>query len=72
MRDVELGHHQGDCSFETILRRYQLDDPVLRKIAEITPKPAWTTNATTPPKHPAWTSRCVAFDEGDDQHTLSM
>jgi hypothetical protein len=24
-----------DCSFETILRRYQLDDPVLWKIAEI-------------------------------------
>jgi hypothetical protein len=35
MRGVELSHHQGDCSFETILRRYQLDDPVLWKIAEI-------------------------------------
>ena len=35
MRGVELGHHHGDCSFETILRRYQLDDPVLWRIAEI-------------------------------------
>jgi hypothetical protein len=35
MRGVELGHHQGDCSFETILRRYEIDDPVLWKIAEI-------------------------------------
>lgn len=35
MRRVELSHHEGDCTFETILRRYQLVDPVLWKIAEI-------------------------------------
>ncbi|MFI0420834.1 chromate resistance protein ChrB domain-containing protein [Spongiactinospora sp. 9N601] len=35
MRGVELSHHGPDCSFETILRRYALDDPVLWKIAEI-------------------------------------
>jgi len=35
MRGVDLGHHRGDCTFETILRRYQLTDPVLWKIAEI-------------------------------------
>ncbi|GAB2628447.1 hypothetical protein Aab01nite_22110 [Paractinoplanes abujensis] len=35
MRGAELGHHGRDCSFETILRRYDLDDPVLWKIAEI-------------------------------------
>jgi hypothetical protein len=35
MRGVELGHHGRDCSFETILRRYQLDDPVLWKLAEL-------------------------------------
>jgi hypothetical protein len=35
MRGVELSHHQGDCSFETILRRYELRDPVLWRIAEI-------------------------------------
>jgi hypothetical protein len=35
MRGAELGHHGGDCSFETILRRYHLTDPVLRKIAEL-------------------------------------
>lgn len=32
---VELSHHNGDCSFETILRRYDLADPVLWRIAEI-------------------------------------
>ncbi|SDM60614.1 chromate resistance protein ChrB domain-containing protein [Nonomuraea jiangxiensis] len=35
MRGAELSHHGGDCSFETILRRYDLDDPVLWKLAEI-------------------------------------
>jgi hypothetical protein len=34
MRGVELGHHGGDCSFETILRRRELTDPVLWRIAE--------------------------------------
>jgi len=35
MRGVELSHHDGDCSFETFLRRYELDDPVLWAIARI-------------------------------------
>jgi hypothetical protein len=35
IRGVALSHHHGDCSFETILRRYELTDPVLWKIAEI-------------------------------------
>ena len=35
MRGVELSHHGGDCTFETFLRRYDLDDPVLWDIARI-------------------------------------
>ena len=35
MRGVDLSHHRGDCSFETFLRRYELDDPVLWDIARI-------------------------------------
>jgi hypothetical protein len=35
MRGVELGHHGGDCTFETILRRRELADPVLWRIAEV-------------------------------------
>jgi hypothetical protein len=35
MRGAELSHHHGDCSFETILRKYDLDDPVLWRIAAI-------------------------------------
>lgn len=35
MRGVALGHHNGECSFETFLRRYSLDDPVLWELAKI-------------------------------------
>lgn len=35
MRSVEYGHHGNDCTFETLLRRHDLADPVLWRIAEI-------------------------------------
>ena len=35
MVGVELSHHGDDCTFETILRAYALDDPVLWDVARI-------------------------------------
>jgi hypothetical protein len=35
IRGADLSHHGADCSFETILRRYDLTDPVLWRIAQI-------------------------------------
>jgi hypothetical protein len=35
MRGVDLSHHNGDCSFETVLHRYSLDDPVLWELARL-------------------------------------
>src|SRR3954452_6323911 len=35
MRGAELSHHDGDCSLEAVLRRYDLDDPVLWAIGRI-------------------------------------
>lgn len=32
---VELGHHEGRCSFETILDKYALTEPGLRRLAKI-------------------------------------
>jgi len=32
---VELGHHEGRCSFETILLKYDLKDPALLRLAKI-------------------------------------
>ena len=33
--DVELGHHDGRCSFEAIIQKYELKDPALLRLAKI-------------------------------------
>ena len=33
--DVELGHHEGRCSFESIIAKYELQDPALLRMAKI-------------------------------------
>jgi len=32
---VELGHHEGRCSFESIILKYELTDPALARMAKI-------------------------------------
>jgi len=32
---VELGHHEGRCSFESIILKYGLTDPALQRLAKI-------------------------------------
>jgi len=32
---VELGHHQGKCSFEAIVEKYQIADPAILLLAKI-------------------------------------
>jgi hypothetical protein len=32
---ADLSHHGDDCTFETMLRRYELNDPILHDIARI-------------------------------------
>ena len=32
---VELGHHEGRCSFEAIVAKYSIEDPAIRLLAEI-------------------------------------
>ena len=48
MQGVDLSHHDGDCSFETILRRYELEDPVLWDLAARA-RPTSPMTATTNP-----------------------
>jgi hypothetical protein len=55
MRDVALGHHGGDCSFETILHRYELTDQCCGSSPSRCTRPTWTTSDTTPRKRPGWT-----------------
>ena len=33
--DVELGHHEGRCSYESIMLKYGLTDPALARMAKI-------------------------------------
>jgi hypothetical protein len=33
--DVELGHREGRCSFESIIQKYELKDPALLRLAKI-------------------------------------
>ncbi|MBI3010884.1 MAG: chromate resistance protein [Candidatus Omnitrophica bacterium] len=33
--DVELGHHDGRCSFEALVGKYHLRDPAIRLLAQI-------------------------------------
>ena len=33
--DVELGHHGSECSFDAIIRKYNLKDPALKILAPI-------------------------------------
>jgi hypothetical protein len=35
MRGADLSHHEGNCSFERFLLRYELDDPALRELARV-------------------------------------
>ena len=35
MRGAELSHHGGECTFEVMMRRYDLDDPALTEIGRI-------------------------------------
>ena len=45
VRGVELSHHGPDCTFETILCRCELADPVLWKLAEAVTGPTSKTTA---------------------------
>jgi hypothetical protein len=35
IRGAELSHHDGDCSFETFLKHYRLQDPALMTMAAL-------------------------------------
>lgn len=47
MRGAALSHHGGDCSFETFLKHFELDDPALDEIARIVHEPDLADERTT-------------------------
>src|ERR671914_610060 len=56
IRGAELSHRGGRCTFETMLARYELDDPALEGIARIVHEADSTMSGTRRPKRAASTS----------------
>ena len=72
MRGVDLGHHGGDCSFETILRRHNITDPVLWRIAEIVHEADLDDERYDAPEAPGLDAILRGLSmTGDDEHTLA-
>ncbi|SFQ72635.1 hypothetical protein SAMN05421810_1151 [Amycolatopsis arida] len=73
MRGVELGRHGSDCSFETILRRHDLTDPVLWRIAEIIHEADLDDERYDAPEAPGLDAILRGLSMiGDDDHTLAV
>ncbi|MFE9883002.1 chromate resistance protein ChrB domain-containing protein [Streptomyces sp. NPDC005784] len=74
MRGAELGHHHGDCSFETILRVHRLtDDPALVRIAQIVHEADIDDERFHAPEAPGLDVALRGLSmTGDDVHTMAV
>jgi hypothetical protein len=73
MRGVELGHHGDRCSFETILVRYELTDPVLTRIGQIVHEADLDDAKYDAPEAPGLDVVLRGLSmTGDDEHTLGV
>ncbi len=73
MRGVDLGHHGDDCTFETILRRHELTDPVLWRIAEIVHEADLDDGRYDAPEAPGLDTVLRGLSlAGDDEATLRV
>jgi hypothetical protein len=74
MRGIELGHGDGRCSFETILVRYQLDDPALERIGRIVHEADIGDERHDAPEAPGLDAllRGLALHAADDEQLIAM
>jgi len=74
MRGVELGHRNGGCSFETILARYELDDPALERIGQIVHEADIGDERYDAPEAPGIDAllRGLALSARDDQYMIDQ
>jgi hypothetical protein len=68
IRGADLSHHGRDCSFETMLRRYALDDPVLWDLARIVHEADLADDRFDAPEAPGLDVVCrgLTMVRGDD------
>jgi hypothetical protein len=69
MPSVELSHHGGDCTFETMLRHFNLDDAVLWEVARIVHEADLADERFDAPEGPGLDVLCrgLSMVLGDDQ-----
>lgn len=70
MRGVVLGHQGQDCTFETILRRWDLVDPVLWRIAEIVHEADLEDEAYDAPEAAGFDLILRALSQAHDDETV--
>ena len=69
---VRLSHHQGHCTFNTLLTEYQLADPTLRRIARIVDEADVVQEVTLEPSAPGLDLICrgLRLTSDSDQAAL--
>jgi len=74
MRGVELGHHEGRCSFETILKKHELTDPALHEIAAMVHDADLDDDKVRTPEGPGLDAiiRGLGLTISDDQELLGL
>lgn len=58
---TRLSHHEGHSSFHTIVREYGLDDPILRRIAQIVDEADVTQEVLVEPAAPGLDLICAGI-----------
>lgn len=68
---AQLAHHGGDCTFEVLLRRFELTDPALWTIARIVHEADIGDERYPAPEAPGLAAVILGLaSAGDDEHTL--
>jgi hypothetical protein len=70
MRGVDLSHHGDDCTFETMLRRYHLDDPVLWDLARLVHEADLADDRYDAPEAPGLDAICRGLSMIADDDTV--
>lgn len=73
MRGVELSHRNGDCTFETILHHFGLDDPVLWEVAQVVHEADLADDRFDEPAAPGLDAICRGLTlVADDERILDV
>ncbi|HEV8575415.1 MAG TPA: chromate resistance protein ChrB domain-containing protein [Dehalococcoidia bacterium] len=73
--DVELGHHEGRCSFEAIVSKYGIEDPAVRLLAKIVHGADVTDDLHGRPEAPGLKAIAEGFQQmglADDHEILRL